>query len=131
MKKINPKYLLTLPGEIDLSPSLSINLDGSNNFDDSPELYFEDMISLIDFVDQLGNDNSVIKKNLDDMYFKDLDIAKERLEDKSSTILNLYFNMFDKDYINQDDWNIFSSIFNLNNLRKESKYVFHSKIHNN
>jgi len=131
MKKINPKYLLTLPGEIDLSPSLSINLDGSNNFDDSPELYFEDMISLIDFVDQLGNDNSVIKKNLDDMYFKDLDIAKERLEDKSSTILNLYFNMFDKDYINQDDWNIFSSIFNLNKLRKESKYVFHSKIHNN
>lgn len=131
MKKINPTYLLTLPGEIDLSPSLFINLDGSNNFDDSPELYFEDMINLIDFVDQLGNDNSVIKKNLDDMYFKYFDIVNERLEDKSSTILNLYFSMFDKNYINQDDWNIFSSIFNLNNLRKESKYVLYSKTHNN
>lgn len=131
MKKITPTYLLTLPGKIDLSPSLSINLDGSNNFDDSPELYFEDMISLIDFVDQLGNDNLVIKKNLNNMYFKDIEIVKERLEDKSSTILNLYFSMFDKDYINQNNWNVFSSIFNLNNLRKESKYVLHSKMHNN
>jgi hypothetical protein len=115
MKKIKPTYLLTLQGELDVSPSLSINLNGTNNFDDSPELYFEDITNLLDFVNKLGSNHNIIKEKLSDIYFKDIDIEDEILEDKSTTILKLYFNMFNKDYINKYDWNTFSSIFNLNN----------------
>ncbi|MDD2518717.1 MAG: hypothetical protein PHG18_02385, partial [Bacilli bacterium] len=119
-KLISPKYLLTLPGELDITPTISINIDGNEDFNDAPELFFNSIEDILEFIDNLSKDNSTIKEKISNIYFrnKNIYIDKEIVKDKSSTILDMYFSMFDVDYINKDNWKLFSMISNLETPRK-------------
>lgn len=132
-KLISPKYLLTLPGELDITPTISINIDGNEDFNDAPELFFNSIEDILEFIDNLSKDNSTIKEKISNIYFrnKNIDIDKEIVKDKSSTILDMYFSMFDVDYINKDNWKLFSMISNLETPRKLTKYTMNNKIIDN
>jgi hypothetical protein len=130
---ISPKYLLTLPGELDITPTISIDIDGNEDFNDAPELFFNRVEDILEFIDNLSKDNSTIKEKISDFYFtnKNIDIDKEIAKDKASTILDIYFSMFDVDYINKDNWKLFSMISNLETPRKLTKYTMNNKIVDN
>ena len=132
-KLINLKYLLTLPGKLDITPTISINIDGNENFDAAPELFFDSIEDILEFIDSLSKDNWKIKEKISDIYFnnKNIDIAKETLNDNASIILDMYFSMFDVDYINIDNWKLFSMISNLETPRKLTKYTMNNKIVDN
>lgn len=132
-KFISPKYLLTLPGELDITPTISINIDGNEDFNDAPELFFNSIEDILEFIDNLSKNNLTIKEKICNIYFtnKNIDINKEIIKDKASTILDMYFSMFDVDYINKDNWKLFSMISNLETPRKLTKYTTNNKIVDN
>lgn len=126
-KIITAKYLLTLPGKIDILPTISINFNNSEDFKESPELFFNNLDDIFEFIDSLSKDNSIIRERISKTYFKDnISIGEESIEDRGSTLLDAYFIMFGTDYINKQNWSLFSMIFNLEMPRKHTKYMINN-----